>query len=55
MPWTGSAVNLYNFFENNIDDMKKGIIEQKGLKNTRLLILIANDPNKKSSHRGYIS
>ena len=46
MPWTGSAVNLYNFFENNIDDMKKGIIEQKGLKNTRLLILIANDPNK---------
>lgn len=46
MPWTGSAVDLYNFFENNIDDMKKGIIEQKGLKNTRLLILIANDPNK---------
>lgn len=46
MPWTGSAVNLYNFFENNIDDIKKGIIEQKGLKNTRLLILIANAPNR---------
>lgn len=46
MPWTGSALNLYNFFENNIDDIKKGIIEQKGLKNTRLLILIANAPNR---------
>ena len=46
MPWTGSASNLYNFFENNIDDIKKGIIEQKGLKNTRLLILIANAPNR---------
>ena len=46
MPWTGSAVNLYNLFENNIDDIKKGIIEQKGLKNTRLLILIANAPNR---------
>lgn len=46
MPWTGSAVNLYKYFEINIKDMKKAIIEQKGLKQTNMLVLIANDPNK---------
>lgn len=46
MPWTGSAVNLYKYFVINIKDMKKAIIEQKGLKQTNMLVLIANDPNK---------
>ena len=31
MPWTGSGRNLYDFFVNNIKDMKKGIVEQGGL------------------------
>lgn len=46
MPWTGSAANLYKYFVVNIKDMKKAIIEQKGLKQTNMLVLIANDPNK---------
>ena len=46
MPWTDSAVNLYKYFVINIKDMKKAIIEQKGLKQTNMLVLIANDPNK---------
>lgn len=46
MPWTGSAANLYKYFVINIKDMKKAIIEQKGLKQTNMLVLIANDPNK---------
>ena len=46
MPLTGSAVNLYKYFVINIKDMKKAIIEQKGLKQTNMLVLIANDPNK---------
>lgn len=46
MPWTGSAVKLYKYFVINIKDMKKVIIEQKGLKQTNMLVLIANDPNK---------
>lgn len=45
-PWTGSAANLYKYFVVNIKDMKKAIIEQKGLKQTNMLVLIANDPNK---------
>ena len=45
MPWTGSAANLYKYFVVNIKDMKKAIIEQKGLKQTNMLVLIANDPN----------
>lgn len=46
MPWTGSTANLYKYFVVNIKDMKKAIIEQKGLKQTNMLVLIANDPNK---------
>ena len=46
MPWTGSAANLYKYFVVNIKYMKKAIIEQKGLKQTNMLVLIANDPNK---------
>lgn len=46
MPWIGSAANLYKYFVVNIKDMKKAIIEQKGLKQTNMLVLIANDPNK---------
>lgn len=46
MPWTDSAANLYKYFVVNIKDMKKAIIEQKGLKQTNMLVLIANDPNK---------
>ena len=46
MPWTGSGRNLYDFFVNNIKDMKKGIVEQGGLNNTNLLVLIANSMDK---------
>lgn len=46
MPWTGSGKNLYDFFVNNIKDMKKGIVEQGGLNNTNLLVLIANSIDK---------
>ncbi|GAB6976657.1 clostripain-related cysteine peptidase [Prevotella falsenii] len=46
MPWTGASQNLYDFFMNNINDMKKGIVEQGGLNNTNLLILIANSIDK---------
>ncbi len=46
MPWTGSGQNLYDFFVNNIKDMKKGIVEQGGLNNTNLLVLIANSIDK---------
>ena len=46
MPWTGSGQNLYDFFVNNIKDMKKGIVEQGGLNNTNLLVLIANSMDK---------
>lgn len=46
MPWTGSVQNLYDFFVNNIKDMKKGIVEQGGLNNTNLLVLIANSIDK---------
>ena len=46
MPWTGSVQSLYDFFVNNIKDMKKGIVEQGGLNNTNLLVLIANSIDK---------
>ena len=46
MPWTGSGQSLYDFFVNNIKDMKKGIVEQGGLNNTNLLVLIANSIDK---------
>ena len=43
---TGSGQSLYDFFVNNIKDMKKGIVEQGGLNNTNLLVLIANSIDK---------
>lgn len=46
MPWTGSGQSLYDFFVNNIKDMKKGIVKQGGLNNTNLLVLIANSIDK---------
>ena len=46
MPWTGTKQNLYDFFVYNIEDMKRGIVEQHGLKSTNLLVLIANSSTK---------
>lgn len=46
MPWTGSKQNLYDYFKNNIEDIKKGIVEQGGLKSTNLLVFIAKSKDK---------
>ncbi len=51
MPWTGSSSSsgLYNNFINNLDSIKQGIVNQKGLTNTRVLVFIS----KPSSTGGY--
>ncbi len=46
MPWTGSQSNLYSYFKKNIEDMKKGVVKQGGLKQVNLVIYIASLRNK---------
>ena len=45
LPWTGaetgSTGSLYNFFNENINDIEQAIVEQGGLGSTRLLVYIA--------------
>ena len=40
MPYSN---NLYSFLLGNIEDMKKAIVRNKGLGNTRLLLFVAKD------------
>ncbi len=43
LPWSGSSSNnsgLYHEFLNNLSDIKSGIIANKGLKNTRVLVFL---------------
>lgn len=44
LPWSGDNQNtgLYNIFLQNIDSIKSGIINQKGLKSSRLVIFISH-------------
>lgn len=43
MPWSGSNsdAGLYSFFIQNLDSMKQGIIAQKGLTNSRVVVFLS--------------
>ncbi|MCR5076488.1 MAG: hypothetical protein K6A82_00395 [Prevotella sp.] len=38
MPWSGDSGNLYGFFQDNLEDIRKAIVAQGGLGNTDLLV-----------------
>lgn len=46
MPYTGYGANLYPYFIQNIEDIKKAIVKAGGLENKYLMVLIANDENR---------
>jgi len=48
MPWTGTNGNLYDFFQTNISDMKKAIVNQNGLGNKNLMIFISESATRGS-------
>ena len=49
MPWSGysdSNSGLYNDFQTNLKDIKKAIVAQGGLHNTKLLVFVSEKVNK---------
>lgn len=46
MPWSGSEHDsgLYRYFIENLDSMKAGIIDAKGLQNKRMLVFLSTSP-----------
>lgn len=56
MPWTGSSSGsgLYNNFVNNLDSIKQGIVNQKGLTNTRVLVFISKPNNMGGYDKSYL-
>lgn len=50
LPWTGSAYDsrfsLYNYFLQNIEDIKSAIAEQGGMGNNRLLVFLCSSSDK---------
>ena len=47
-PWTGStsSIGLLNYLQNNIDSICDGIIEKKGLNNSRVLVFLSKKYNQ---------
>lgn len=57
MPWSGSesGTGLYSNFKENLDSINRGIIANKGLKNSRVLVFLSV-PEKSSNnlHKSYL-
>lgn len=52
LPWTGSAYGsgLYSDFCNNLDSIEKGIVEKKGLSNSRVLVFLSKPKTNSGSY-----